>query len=293
MIMYPFFRRHSSSLVLSLLFPLAIMGNVPRALAVSLPPDREDRSLIIGAAIGKEAGSMAEARKRVRNAILGRARSRLGDLKKYGLEGVLVQTPPEGSVKIVGQKEMQTGKEKRPHFWFEAETGFLLKDAKTGDRPDSALLDRADLLDVGIWTDKKEYREGQTISLTLRGNRDFHAKVVQINTQGQILQILPNNYRQVSVFKKDRPYRLPDEGDRYQLIVKPPFGNIRFIVYATRLPMSHVNLKTISAGIYEYRSSLRNFGRSVRRVIPAGEEAMTEFSEVLWQVKTLPGAAAP
>jgi hypothetical protein len=293
MVRHPFFRRHSSSVFVSLFFSLLIFSDTSRAIAGAPLPDREDRSLMIGATVAAEMSSLGEARKQVRASILEKGRNRLSELKKSGLDVAPVQRPPEGFVRIVSQKEIKPGKDARPRFWFEGEMGFLLKSTRTGDRPDTSILDRADLLAVAIWTEKKEYREGQTISLTLQGNRDFYAKVVQIDAQGRILQILPNNYRQISVFKKDRPYRLPDEGDRYQLTVKPPFGTIRFIVYATRLPMSHVNLKTIGGGIYEYRSSLKNFGRSVRRVIPAGEEVSTEFSEVLWQVKTLPRTGAP
>jgi hypothetical protein len=52
--------------------------------------------------------------------------------------------------------------------------------------------------------------------------------------------------------------------------------------------MSHVNLKTIGDGIYEYRSGQTAFGRSVRHVIPAGEEVMTSFCEASWEIRTRP-----
>jgi hypothetical protein len=223
---------------------------------------------------------------RGRKAVLERAKNRLLGLDKFGIESDLGRTPA-GTVKILRQEKI-TGKGERPQLWLETETGFALKDRKTGGRPEAALLDRADLLDVRIWTDRKEYKEGEAITLYLRGNRNFYGKVVQIDPQGSVLQILPNNYRQMTSFEKDKLYRIPDEGDRYRLDVRPPFGAIRFIVYATRLPMSQVNLQATTGGIFKYRSSLKAFGRSVRHVIPAGEEQGTEFNEAQWAIKTVP-----
>ena len=65
------------------------------------------------------------------------------------------------------------------------------------------------------------------------------------------------------LFRKGQALRIPDEGDRCQLAVRPPFGTIRFIVYATRLPMSQVNLQSTTGGIFKYRASPKAFGRSV------------------------------
>lgn len=266
----------------------------PAVAAPSGPPapDREFRSLISGVDAGTlrpatEAAkiSHAEALSRGRQAALQKVRNRLIEAKNAGLDSDLSRTSP--TVNILSQKT-EGGKEAASRLWIETETAFVLKDPRTGGRPDAGLIDRADFLDVRIWTDRKEYREGETVTLHLQGNRDFYGKVVINDVKGKIRQLLPNNYRQISVFEKDKNYRLPDEGDRYQLDVQRPFGVIRFIVYATRLPMSHVNLKTISGGIYEYPSSQKAFGRSVRHVIPAGEEKMTEFCEAVWEIKTAP-----
>jgi len=295
MVISYFLRRHAPFVFITILFTSLTCVPAAAAPLAPPPPDAENRSLIIGVDAGavtaaKPGGkeTRAAALSRGQKSALEKARDHLGELGKAGLDFDLVRMPSKGFVMIVGQKEVKTGKDARPHLWLETEAGFVLKNRKTGNRPDAALLDRADLLDVRIWTDRKEYWEGETVTLNLLGNRDFYGKVVQIDVKGKIRQLLPNNYRQMSVFEKDQRYLLPDEGDRYQLAVRPPFGVIRFIVYATRLPMSHVNLKTIIGGIYEYPSSRKAFGRSVRHVIPAGEEKMTEFYEAVWDIKILP-----
>jgi hypothetical protein len=258
------------------------------------PPDTETRSLIIGVDAGTAPAAKADRKaalsallNRGRQAALEKARNRLLELGKFGLDFDLVRSPA-GFVQLLRQEETLSRKGDRPHLWLEAEAGFVPKDRKTGDHPDPGLLGRADLLDVRIWTDRKVYEEGNTITLHLQGNRDFYGKVVRIDVKGTVFQILPNNYRQMSSFEKDRPYRIPDEGDRYQLSARPPFGTIRFIVYATRLPMSQVNLQSTTGGIFKYRASAKAFGRSVRHIIPAGEEQIAEFCEASWEVRTVP-----
>ena len=291
-----FFRRYIVALVIGIgfIFSPAIALFAAAAPAVAPPPDTETRSLILGVDAGTAPVANADRKQtlagllnRGRQTALEKARNRLLELGKFGIDFDLVRTPA-GFVRLLQQQETLPGKGERPHIWIEAETGFVPRERKTGKRPDAALLDRADLLDVRIWTDRKEYEEGETVTLYMQGNRDFYGKVIQIDRKGAVLQLLPNNYRQLSSFEKEKLYRIPDEGDRYQLAVQPPLGTIRFIVHATRLPMSQVNLQSTTGGIFKYRASAKAFGRSVRHVIPAGEEQGTEFCEATWVIKTVP-----
>jgi len=291
-----FFRRYIVALVIGIgfIFSPAIALFAAAAPAAAPPPDTETRSLILGVDAGTAPVANADRKQtlagllnRGRQTALEKARNRLLELGKFGIDFDLVRTPA-GFVRLLQQQETLPGKGERPHIWIEAETGFVPRERKTGKRPDAALLDRADLLDVRIWTDRKEYEEGETVTLYMQGNRDFYGKVIQIDRKGAILQLLPNNYRQLSSFEKEKLYRIPDEGDRYQLAVQPPLGTIRFIVHATRLPMSQVNLQSTTGGIFKYRASAKAFGRSVRHVIPAGEEQGTEFCEATWVIKTVP-----
>ena len=249
MMVSSFFRRYIVALVIGIgfIFSPSTALFAASAPAAAPPPDTETRSLILGVDAGTAPAAKADRKQalagllnRGRQTALEKTRNRLLELGKFGLDFDLVRTPA-GFVRILQQQETLPGKGERPHIWIEAETGFVPKERKTGNRPDAALLDRADLLDVRIWTDRKEYEEGKTVILYLQGNRDFYGKVIQIDMKGAVLQLLPNNYRQISSFEKEKRYRIPDEGDRYQLAVQPPLGTIRFIVHATRLPMSQVN----------------------------------------------------
>jgi hypothetical protein len=296
MMAFPFFCRYIVTLIIGIGFIFSPAATLFAASAptVTPPPDMETRSLILGVDAGTAPASKTDRKKgmagllsRGRQTALEKTRNRLLELGKFGLDFDLVRKPA-GFVQILQQQETIPEKGKPPHIWIEAETAFVLKEKKTGKRPDAALLDRADLLDVRIWTDRKVYQEGETVTLYLKGNRDFYGKVIQIDMKGAVLQLLPNNYRQISTFEKEKLYRITDEGDRYQLQVQPPLGTIRFTVHATRLPMSQVNLQSTTGGLFKYRASAKAFGRSVRRIIPTGEEQGVEFCEATWEIKTIP-----
>jgi len=273
----------------SLLFALAALAEP------SLPlPDSENRSFIVGVKAGvldgKTSHQEASARlaRRGRQIAIEKIQAHLDGKKRQNLEFEFAKTPTS-LVKILKQEETPTTESsKKQSLWLEVEGAFTLKNPKTGGRPEAEALSRADFFDIRLWTDQKEYQNGEKIVLYLQGNRDFQGKIIKIDPQGSVHQILPNNYRQLSAFEKGRRYRIPDEGDRYELSAQPPFGTVRFVVYATSLPMSQVNLTTATGGTFRYRSSEKFFGRSVRHIIPMAEEQLAEFYEARWEVKTIP-----
>ena len=262
----------------------------------SLPlPDSENRSCIVGVKAGIIDGKTtrqevsARLAKRGKQIATEKIQARLAGKKGADLDFEFAAKPSATLVNLLKQEELSTpDSNKKPSLWFEAEGAFILKNPVTGRRPEAAALDRADFLDIRLWTDQKEYKNGEKIVLYLRGNRDFQGKVIKIDPKGNVYQILPNNYRQLSSFEKGKRYLIPDEGDRFELVAQPPFGTVRFVIYATSLPMSQVNLTTTTGGIFKYRSSEKFFGRSVRHIIPAGEEQLAEFYEARWEIKTVP-----
>jgi hypothetical protein len=264
-------------------------GNLP-------VPDADSRSLIVGVntpfIADKTDGSAALTKmigegKRIAMKKIGAELAKLKDASPH-LDFELVKTPT-GFLNVLKKAEIPGRNKGEPSFlWIETESRFIVKCDKDGKRPETKTLDKANLLDVRIWTEKKDYSEGQKIVLYLRGNRNFYGKIIRIDAQGNVCQILPNNYRQISFLEKDRRYIIPDEGDRYELKSQPPFGTIRFVAYASRLPMSQVNLKTITGGIFQYRGLEKSFHNSVKHIIPVGEEQIAEFYNVFWEIKTVP-----
>lgn len=128
--------------------------------------------------------------------------------------------------------------------------------------------------------------EGKRLAMKKIGLQLSKLKEVDPNLDFELVKT-PTGF--LNVLKKEEiPNHSKGEGDRYELKVQPPFGTIRFIVYATRLPMSHVNLKTTAGGIFQYRGSEKSFRNSVKHIIPVGEEQLAELYDAAWEIKTVP-----
>lgn len=287
-----------SMLFLIIIFSLSMPEAVFPATDTSpVLADREKRSIIqiadgyVGPAGNRTLKQLrAEALKVAKRQAMEQANQflRKKNIREVALEYEIIKIHPHGFVKILNQKDSGLEDNGRYHVRIEAEVVYILKDTKGGRvQQFSELMDKADILTVRIWTDKKQYREGEPVYVYVEGNRDFNARIVKVGAKG-ICQLLPNNYRQVSFFKKGKTYKIPDEGDRFNLQVSQPFGTESFVVYATQLPMSHINMKTIAGGLYQYRASMPSFERSVRSGLPIGEGQTVQFYEAAWDILTLP-----
>lgn len=101
-------------------------------------------------------------------------------------------------------------------------------------------------LDIRLWTDRQVYREGEKIRIFLSGSKPFYAKLLYKNAEGEILQLLPNAYRKDAFFWSGVVHEVPNEQDRFELEVGPPFGAEQISVYARQTLLGELN--TESAG---------------------------------------------
>jgi hypothetical protein len=101
-------------------------------------------------------------------------------------------------------------------------------------------------LSVTVWTDRKEYKQGDKVKLYLKGNKPFYGRVVYKDAGGKLLQLLPNPYRENNYFNGGSVYELPSGDDRYDMEVSPPFGSEGVTVYASTAP--HGNLEVEASG---------------------------------------------
>ncbi|NQU15421.1 MAG: DUF4384 domain-containing protein [Desulfobacteraceae bacterium] len=166
-------------------------------------PDQEKRSSIHevdGYAYLGENTTLGQARKAAiatakRQALeMARTRIESNTLVREGiLEYDLIQSGTEGYVTVLEQKDHGL-KGNRYHVWIRAEVEYGLK--PTGKQPDSSqILSPEAPLTVKVWTPQKRYRKGQKVVVHISGNRDFYARIVNVDSEGTITQILPNDYR--------------------------------------------------------------------------------------------------
>jgi hypothetical protein len=121
-------------------------------------------------------------------------------------------------------------------------------------------------LQVQVWTDKKEYRQGENMRVFLRGNAPFFARLVYRDASGRLLQLLPNRDRTQNYFLPNTLYEIPAAGDTFAMEVSPPFGSEAMIVYASSTPLGEVPLEAAEEGVFVIKESLEQVAVQTRGI---------------------------
>lgn len=146
-------------------------------------------------------------------------------------------------------------------------------------------------LQVKVWTDKPEYRQGEQMRVYLRGNKPFYGRVVYRDASGQLVQILPNPHRRDYYFQGGVTYELPGGGDRFDLKVQRPFGAEAVVVYASTGELGAIDLDP-AGDVYAVRTRGVDVGTRSRGVAVTPKQegsaasAAAEFSETSVEVAT-------
>jgi hypothetical protein len=204
-----------------------------------------------------------------------------------------VNASAEGAVTILEQKDFGIEKNTRYHVWIKAEVEYSLKPGAQTTTPDGA-LDPGAPLTVKVWTSKKKYNKGDQIEIYLQGNRDFYARIVDITSDGNIIQLLPNDYRTVNRFKGGKLYKIPDQaqGDHFVLNVAPPYGQDQIVVYASEAPLGQIEAKPLGQGLSVVSGDRKSLAAKTRGIAVSGTgpkmEAGADFYEATWTLSTTP-----
>ena len=271
--------------------------------AVEVTPDQEHRSNIVevdGYAQLSEEKSIrdirVEAFANARRQALENAETHIKSQTKvenYQLEYDLIESGAEGVVKVLEQKDFGIENNSRYHVWIKAEVTYVLK-TTTEPAKLKALMNPEAPLTVRVWTDKKSYSDSEYITINMEGNRDFYARIVNIGSNGKVIQLLPNGYRQTNQFRGGQRYQIPGPGDRFELKVTPPYGQERIVVYASETPMGEIAMAPSGGGLYEYRGSNDDLAFRVRSIQPVARpggstaSGSTGFYEASWVLETGP-----
>jgi hypothetical protein len=233
-----------------------------------------------------EEEALANAKKKAveHTATYIKSESRLND---FELEKDLIEAYSNATVKLI----QETNK-----VWY--------KDAALGDCcqvrikaeviPDNEAMDRISKgtgqtddpsapLDIRLWTNKGEYREGEKIKIYIRGNKPFFARILHKGVNGELLQLLPSPYRKDHYFNGGVIYEIPSGEDQFNIEVAPPFGRESIIVYASTAPLGEINL-TPAGGFFKITTGAEKVGERSRAVSlkeknPEQQTKAAEFSE--------------
>jgi hypothetical protein len=147
-------------------------------------------------------------------------------------------------------------------------------------------------LTVKIWTDKNqtEFKAGENISLFMKGNKPYFARVVYIQNDGTQVQILPNPYRKDNYFEGGTLYTLPSGKDRYELTVNPPFGSEKIVVYASTAELGEVQTEA-NESVYVLVGDAEETGVKTRGIKITKKEGKSskaaEFDQREIMIKTM------
>ncbi|MBW2018832.1 MAG: DUF4384 domain-containing protein [Deltaproteobacteria bacterium] len=283
-----------------LILPQEICGQNLRAINVVL--DQEKRSCIQavdGYAYLSENMSLAQTRAaafaNAKRQALEMAKTYIRSktmVEDFEVKYDLVWATAEGAITILEQKDYGVEDNSRYHVWIKAEVEYEL--SPKGQQPSQGDqghdMDTGLPLKVKVWTSKKAYGSGENIEIYIQGNRDFYARIVDITSNGEIIQLLPNDYRRINFFEAGKVYKIPDEGDHFDLKVTAPYGEDKIVVYASEVPLGQVTMEGVGQGLSRYRGSRESLAVMTRgiKVVPGapGSQSGAEFYEATWTLTT-------
>ncbi|MBN2105027.1 DUF4384 domain-containing protein [bacterium] len=212
-------------------------------------------------------------------------------VKNFQLEYDIVISEAEGAVCVLDSKDHGITDDNRYHTWIKAEVTYSLKPPEGKADLSAELVKNPDApLTVHVWTEKSEYKAGERIRVFLQGNKDFYARVVYRDVQGNLLQMLPNPHRRDNFFRGGKVISIPGKGDRFDLEVGPPFGIENIIVYASSAEMGDADVTAVGNALYSVQDDLKAYGmktRGVKIVQSEGDRSSgAEFYEAKCEVKT-------
>jgi hypothetical protein len=217
-------------------------------------------------------------------------------VKNFELEKDLVSAYANATVKIIQEIQKEWYKDtsmgdcykvkiKAEVIPDESALEKISKDKNINDDPSA-------LLNLQIWSEKKEYKQGEKIKVYVKGNKPFYARVVYKDASSKLVQLLPNPHRSNNYFNGGVIYEIPSGEDNFELEVTPPFGSENIIVYASTSQLGEIDVQPLS-GIYDIKTAAGNVGIKTRGVVlkekPTGnkQKIPAEFSETGLTLKTL------
>lgn len=141
-------------------------------------------------------------------------------------------------------------------------------------------------LTMELWTDKDVYRVGDAMKFFFRGSKPFYARAVYVDAEGNLIEVTP--YRKARYYKGGVIYEIPGEGDQFTLMITPPLGKEKLILYTSTQPMDKYSGQE-AGDFFVVRGG--NLGDTTRGltvlhgVQNAGNQGKAEFAEAEVEVK--------
>lgn len=87
-----------------------------------------------------------------------------------------------------------------------------------------------------LWTDKSEFKIGDSISYHFESEKDCYVLVLNLTTSGDLIQVFPNKFNSSQFVQKNTKYLIPENPLDIRLEVTGPPGKDEILVLAGEVP---------------------------------------------------------
>ncbi|MBF0187261.1 MAG: DUF4384 domain-containing protein [Magnetococcales bacterium] len=116
-------------------------------------------------------------------------------------------------------------------------------------------------LTLRAWAPKRHFTQGEQITFHIQGNRPAFARIFDVPSEGDLIQLLPNAFRTFRQFKPGLLYRIPDasKGEEFTFDVYPPYGKETLLTIASDRPLGKVRYSNDAGEMFrQYRGTSRS-----------------------------------
>lgn len=212
-------------------------------------------------------------------------------VENYMMTYDLVESSAEGFVRVLESKDNGITIDNRYHVRIKAEVEYSLNPPEQNCSINPVTLQNAPL-SVSAKTSKRDYRLGENIQIILEGNKNFYALIIFQDASGNLVQLLPNQHREVNFFRAGQKLTIPGKTDGFKLKVSPPFGTESIFVFASTAPLGEAPVSMFGNDLYRPDSEIEQFARQTRSVkiesysTEENKNKSAEFYEVRCEIVT-------
>jgi hypothetical protein len=119
--------------------------------------------------------------------------------------------------------------------------------------------------------DHQKFNQGDTIAFLVSLDKDAHILMIYQDAENNLIQIIPNRYRQQEQYRAGLFIAVPDSKEPFEFKVQPPFGEEKLWVFASNYKFPDLDGHELSNGLRKLNGNLKNILKAVR---PAGVDAL-------------------
>ena len=134
---------------------------------------------------------------------------------------------------------------------------------------------------VDVRTDRRTYAIGDKAVVIVRPNKDCYVTLLNVRSNGEIYQLLPNKYKRDNLMRANADNYVPSRSDDYEVTICEPRGRERVMAIATTAP---INMDEIERIVSADTNALVSADRMTMRGVDADFRPMSVEEMRGWHV---------